>query len=125
MASITHVVLVGQCGPDNFDLRLAVQRALPDVQIESADDADELAPFLSGDSLLLVNRELMRGLGTPSGTELIRQLSARPAPPRLMLISDFADAQDKAVAAGARPGFGKAQLDDDIATQRLRDAVAD
>ncbi len=41
-----------------------------------------------------------------------------------MLISNFQDAQQEAVAAGAFPGFGKSQLYDDSTSERLRDALA-
>ena len=41
-----------------------------------------------------------------------------------MLISNLADAQAEAVAAGAQTGFGKSQLRDQATEQLLRQAMA-
>jgi DNA-binding response OmpR family regulator len=74
--------------------------------------------------LVLVNRVL--DADGSSGLELIRQLLASkdmPAPP-VMLVSNYEDAQRDAVAAGAAPGFGKAQLDDPNVLERLREPLA-
>ena len=46
------------------------------------------------------------------GMALVRAIRDRPGPrPPVMLVSNFADAQQAAVEAGAQPGFGKAELD--------------
>jgi len=57
------------------------------------------------------------------GVELIRTLNAGDDSPQALLISNHADAQIDAVAAGARPGFGKAQLRDDLTVRRLREVA--
>jgi two-component system, chemotaxis family, chemotaxis protein CheY len=60
--------------------------------------------------LVLVNR-LFDADGA-SGIEWIRQVQAderlRKVP--ILLVSNYADSQEEAVAAGARPGFGKSAL---------------
>lgn len=118
------IVLVGHCGPDSYALRSAVGRAVPGAQIVAADDGDTLAQHLPKADLLLVNRLLEGGaFETHSGIELIAGLTATSAI-RCMLISNLADAQAEAEAAGALPGFGKAEMYSDEARERIRTALA-
>jgi CheY-like chemotaxis protein len=69
--------------------------------------------------LVLVNRVLDRD--GSAGLDLIRTLRAdeklRDVP--VMLVSNYADAQEEATAAGAAPGFGKADLGRPALRQRL------
>ncbi len=123
MSPIARVVLVGHCGADRWALRSAVEEALPGVPVESANATAQLARFTGPESLLLVNRILDGDLGTTRGVELIESLAARPDPPPMVLISNYADAQQAAQAAGARPGFGKGDLGSDRAVQILRAAA--
>jgi two-component system chemotaxis response regulator CheY len=60
--------------------------------------------------LVLVNR--VSDADGSRGVDLIRTLRADPALARIpvMLVSNYAEAQDEAVALGALPGFGKAEL---------------
>jgi two-component system chemotaxis response regulator CheY len=62
--------------------------------------------------------------GSP-GIELIRALKADPglAGVPVMLVSNYADAQAQAVALGALPGFGKADLTAPETTEKLRSAL--
>jgi CheY-like chemotaxis protein len=62
-------------------------------------------------ALVLVNRQLDAD-GT-EGVDVIRAIKADDAVSSIpvMLVSNFADAQEAAQAAGAEPGFGKAQLE--------------
>jgi two-component system, chemotaxis family, chemotaxis protein CheY len=118
------IVLVGHCGPDSYALRSAVGRAAPGARVVSADDSASLAAHLPNADLLLVNRLLEGGtFQTHSGIELIASLTATAATP-CMLISNLADAQAEAEAAGALPGFGKAQMYSDEARERIRTALA-
>jgi hypothetical protein len=41
----------------------------------------------------------------------------------MMLVSNYADAQQAAVAAGALPGFGKRELGTPRVSQLIRDAL--
>ncbi|MGB0767835.1 MAG: hypothetical protein ACPGYV_09000, partial [Phycisphaeraceae bacterium] len=43
---------------------------------------------------------------------------------RMMLISDYPEAQQAAVEAGALPGFGKSHIADAKTRQRITDAIA-
>ena len=58
------------------------------------------------------------------GIELISRFSARGAG-RMMLISNYSDAQADAIKAGALPGFGKSELSTAKPRQLLASALAE
>lgn len=124
MSNPKTVVLVGHCGPDMFMLKTAVGRALPEATIVFVNDTVALSEYLTSDSLLLVNRELDGGFDRKSGIDLISQIAKQDDPPIAMLISNLEDAQSQAVAAGAKPGFGKSQLYDSSTIDILTGAMA-
>jgi CheY-like chemotaxis protein len=70
--------------------------------------------------LVLINRTLD---GPMDGLSLLAKVRALSAPPISMLISNYSDAQKKAVELGAVPGFGRAQMDAAISLERLRAAL--
>ena len=118
------VVLVGHCGPDSSFLRIAVSRVGKGVQVLSADDGRELSRVLdSGVDLLLLNRQLDFGFDDDEGIAVIRKL--RPSYPnvKMMLVSNYADAQAAAVAEGALPGFGKRELNTPRVAELIREAL--
>lgn len=117
-------VLVGHCGPDMYMLRTAVSRSVPGAKLVTANDQESLRAHLAPNAVLLVNRVLDGRFDDEGGIGLIRQIAALPDPPLMMLISNFAEAQEEAVAAGARPGFGKKELYAEATAQRLRDAAS-
>ena len=123
MSNIQHVVLVGHCGFDSGQLRRAVQTALPDAAIHSVNSDDELQSHLEADRLLLVNRALDGDFAAADGIGLIHALP-REDGPRAMLISNYADAQASAKAAGACEGFGKNDLGTSTAAKRLTQAAS-
>jgi hypothetical protein len=123
MDNPVQVVLVGHCSMDQWSLRRAVGAALPDAGVTHAHQRDALAGLPGRSTLLLINRVLDGRFGVRSGIELIRELATGEDPPAMLLISNHADAQADAQAAGARPGFGKRDLGSDLAAQRLRDAA--
>ena len=121
------VILVGHCGPDAGYLRMIVKKTSPDVEVLMADDSQELTHLLARNNhidLILFNRELGYGFDPDQGSEVIREL--RPMLPnvKMMLISNYPDAQQAAVAAGALPGFGKRELGSPRVLQLLRDALS-
>ena len=120
------VALVGHCGPDSSFLRMAINKAIPGVQIVAADDDQELKAVLdAGVDLVLFNRQLDFGFDDPQGVSVIRKLGRYYPKSKMMLVSNYADAQAAAVEAGALPGFGKREIGGAKVTQLLRDAVAD
>ena len=120
------VVLVGHCGPDSSYLRMAVSKAYRDAQVSLADDDSDLKKLLNDGTadLLLLNRQLDWGFATESGVELIRQLRPKYPAVKMMLVSNYPDAQQEAVEAGAMPGFGKREIGSPRVAEVLKAALA-
>jgi two-component system chemotaxis response regulator CheY len=119
------VLLVGHCGPDSSYLRMIVKKAAGDVSIISADDSRELTQALetSNPDLVLLNRELGYGFDPGTGVETIAILSRAQPNLKTMLVTNYPDVQQAAVAAGALPGFGKRELGTPRVLQVLREAL--
>jgi DNA-binding NarL/FixJ family response regulator len=118
------VVLVGHCGPDNSYLKMAVTSAEKVAQVYPADDEAELKHALEeGVDLVLFNRELGWGFEETTGVEIIRKLKATHPAVKMILVSNYPEAQAAAVAAGALPGFGKRDIGSPKVKQLLRDAL--
>ena len=122
--TLTHVVLVGHCGFDSGSLKRLAREALPDAEVVAVNQQAPLDKLAHGRSLLLINRQLDGRFAAGDSLAMIRRYAAGDNSPRMMLISNFADAQADAVAAGALPGFGKNDLGDPGVTQRLRNLAA-
>lgn len=117
-----RVLAVGNCSYDHRNLEEAIREHF-DVEVRAASHADEAMKLLSGGDrfdLVLVNRVLE--VDRSSGVDLIRQLKSAPHLdiPAVMLVSNFPEAQQEAIAAGAQPGFGKKSLRTDETIARLR-----
>ena len=115
-----RVLDVGQCSPDHWSIKHLVEGELGAqvVQAHSLEQSLELLrqqPF----DLVLVNRKLDADYS--DGLEIIRQIKADAelAKTPVMLVSNYPEYQDEAVAAGAEPGFGKAQLNSPATRKRL------
>jgi hypothetical protein len=118
------VLLVGHCMADRFSLSRAVERALPGAETDGVNSDAALGAAIDDAALLLVNRALDGRFGARDGVELIRAITARDgARPAAVLVSNFPDAQDAALEAGAAPGFGKDDLRSDETTRRIRAAA--
>jgi len=120
---VSRCLLVGHCGPDGWMLKGQVSRWLPDVEVEQVDAMDAVRARASPETLMLVNRVLDGDFGGRSGLALIEALAAYEHPPRLMLVSNFADAQAEAEKLGAFPGFGKSAIGRPESAQRVRRAA--
>jgi CheY-like chemotaxis protein len=116
-----RVLSVGQCAADHWSIKLALRTAF-DAEVVPADSAEEAAALLrqGGFDLVLANRLFDSGGG--NGLDFIRRLKADPqlAGVPVMLVSNYEHAQAQAVAAGAVPGFGKAELGEPAMLDRLR-----
>lgn len=123
MSDKARVLLVGHCGPDSFMLRRAVKTMLQTDDVVFINSTEELESALADASLVLVNRVLDGSFEHENGIELIRSLAGRTGA-RLMLVSNYPEAQAEAVAAGALPGIGKADLLSEQTRQRLMAALA-
>src|ERR1700678_2730956 len=119
------VGLVGHCGPDSSYLRMTIGSIDRGVQILAADDDDSLSRLLGGGvSLLLFNRVLDFGFDEKEGIAIIRKLHKHDPNLKMMLVSNYPEAQAAAVAAGALPGFGKRDLGSPRVKELLRAALA-
>ena len=120
------IALVGHCGPDSSFLRMAVSSADRSIQVMAADDASALDLVLEkGVDLLLFNRELPYGFDQTRGVDVIKKLRERHPGVKMMLVSNYPDAQEAAVKAGALPGFGKREIGSPRVTQVIREALSD
>ena len=118
------VVLVGHCGPDSSFLRTTVARAEAGITVSMADDSHALKAALDGGAdLLLLNRELGYGFDQAMGVDVIRTFRNSYPNTKFMLVSNYADAQTAALAAGAVPGFGKREIGQPRVAQLIRDAL--
>lgn len=119
------ILLVGHCGPDSSYLRMAVRSADKDAAIIAADDAAELRQALDGDGidLILFNRELGYGFDEDGGVEVIKWLKPNYPSLKMMLVSNYPDAQAAAIKAGALPGFGKRDIGGKQVVELLRKAL--
>lgn len=118
--STARILDVGQCDPDHAGITTLV-RANFDAEVDRVMFVDEALAALrrARYDLVLVNRIIWADQS--DGTALIRALKAdadhRDVP--VMLVSNLADAQQRALAEGAAPGFGKAALNAPETIERL------
>ncbi|QDU38951.1 hypothetical protein Mal4_32830 [Maioricimonas rarisocia] len=121
-----RVLSIGQCGFDHGNLSRFLGQQFG-VTVVAADDENEARDELERGEfrLVLINRKL--DLDGSDGVGLLKRLKrddllgATPA----MLVSNYADAQQSAVAAGAQPGFGKAEIGDPQVTARLAEVLSE
>jgi two-component system chemotaxis response regulator CheY len=125
MSMSKTVVLAGHCGPDSSYLKLTIKKAIADANIVFVDDSRELSAALekSEPDLVLFNRELGYGFDHSSGVEMISTLHRTNPNLKMILVSNFPEAQAAAEAAGALPGFGKRELGTSRVHQVLREAL--
>lgn len=114
-----RVLDVGNCDPDHGAIRRLLLRHF-DVSIDRVMFVEEARLALSSEKydLVLVNRLIFADQS--DGLNLVKAMQAselRTTP--VMMISNHADAQRRAVAAGAVPGFGKRGLEDPETIERL------
>jgi two-component system chemotaxis response regulator CheY len=120
-----RILSVGQCAYDHGKIARQLERHVNAV-ITGADTLGEtLTELRSGAyDLVLVNRVL--DADGSSGLDLIQGLKADPAlaSTPVMLVSNLPKAQADAIALGALPGFGKAELTAPEALARIESALS-
>ncbi|NQV25978.1 MAG: hypothetical protein HQ518_16585 [Rhodopirellula sp.] len=115
-----RVLDVGQCNPDHSSISRLLNQHF-DVEIVRAHlESDALAMLKAGGfDLVLVNRKLDRDYS--DGLSIVRAIksdvSLRDTP--VMLVSNYPEAHDAAMQAGAVYGFGKAELGSPEVVTRL------
>jgi CheY-like chemotaxis protein len=116
-----RVLNVGQCAADNWSISRTLESEFS-VEVVPVSTASEALAKLRQESfaLVLVNRILDRD--GSSGLDLIRKVKAdeKLAEVPIMLVSNYADAQQQAAKVGAAPGFGKAELGTPEMLERVR-----
>lgn len=118
------VALVGHCGPDSSYLRMTISSAIKNAKILSADDDGELNQLLGEEvDLMLFNRELGYGFSETEGVKFIERLRGAYPSLKMMLVSNYPEAQAAAIVAGALPGFGKREIGTPRVKEILRGAV--
>jgi len=121
---MTKITLVGHCGVDGPRLQAQIAEIVDAAEVTTANDPDQLKAVLDGGvDLLLFNRELGFGFKDIEGVEVMQKVHASHPTVKLMLISDYPEAQAAAEAIGAVPGFGKADLGTPKVKKMLRNAV--
>jgi CheY-like chemotaxis protein len=119
-----QVLSVGQCAADHGSVRRLLQGAFGATVVRADTAAEAFAELRrTAFDLVLVNRVL--DYDGSAGLDLIRQLNADEALRHVpvMLVSNHADAQEEAESAGARRGFGKAELNRPETAARLREIL--
>ncbi len=108
-----RVLDVGNCDPDHASLRRFLIHNF-DVDLDRVMFVNEALEALAETAYAMVFVNRLIFADSSEGLTLIKQMRAddtmRNTP--VMMISNYADAQDGAVAAGAVRGFGKADLTD-------------
>lgn len=109
---VPRILDVGNCDPDHAAIKKMLG-ALPCVLDRVMHVEDALAALRTRSyALVLVNR-LIFADGS-DGLPLIERMQTDAVLRRIpvMMVSNFPEAQDRAVAAGAQRGFGKGALED-------------
>jgi two-component system chemotaxis response regulator CheY len=107
-----RVLDVGQCGPDHATIRSYFKRNFDCEIVQSHGADDTLAQLKNGRfDLVLINRKLDADYS--DGIEILRKIKADAAVADVpvMIVTNYPEHQDAAVAAGALRGFGKLEYD--------------
>ena len=114
------VLSVGNCSFDDYLIGRLVSANF-DAELTPVSLPDEAIEMLRSDGydLVLVNRRL--AVDSSDGVDVVNRVKSDPqlADRPVMLLSNFDEAQEAAVKAGAEPGFGKAQLDRPETVEKL------
>lgn len=116
-----RVLDVGQCQADHAAIRRLIERDFGAEVVQAHSLREALDALRRGRfDLVLVNRKLDADYS--DGIDVLRALKQDTAlaAVSVMLVTNYAEHQQAAVAAGAEPGFGKAALNATETRDRLR-----
>lgn len=120
------VLSVGQCRPDHAAISHFLTSNF-DVQVLSSDLLTDTQQILSENTvdLILINRKLDADYS--DGMNILAEVKQDDATSHIpvMLVSNFPDAQEAAVEAGATYGFGKAELNSQDTVGRVRGVLGE
>ena len=115
-----RVLDVGQCGPDHATITRYLTSHF-DCEIAKADNLEDARAQLNSGrfDLVLVNRKLDADYS--DGIEVVRAIKsdAATADVPVMLVTNYPEHQEAAMAAGAIHGFGKLEFEKPETRQRL------
>ena len=110
--------------PDQAAITQLLQTTF-DVSVLTADFADESLKILDSHQidLVLINRKL--DSDHSDGLNILSTIKSRPTHQSIpvILVTNYAEWQEKAVGLGAAPGFGKAALYTEETADRIRQAL--
>jgi two-component system, chemotaxis family, chemotaxis protein CheY len=115
-----QVLDVGQCQMDHGSIRRLIEYNFEARVAQAHDAADALAQLAGGAfDLVLVNRQL--DADGSEGLEIVSAIKSDPALAAVpvMLVTNYPEYQQQAIAAGAEPGFGKNDLGSTQTAERL------
>ncbi len=115
-----RVLDVGQCGPDHATIRNFLTANFDCEIVQTHGLADTLNELKAGEfHLVLINRKLDADYS--DGIEVLRAIksAAEIAHVPVMIVTNYPDHQDAAIAAGAHRGFGKLEFDRAETRERL------
>lgn len=117
------VLSVGNCGYD--DSRIGRMLSAVGASADRAHDAADAKAKLQQNQygLVLINR--IFDANGASGIEFVSELKKEKPDLKIMLVSDYPDAQATAISNGALPGFGKSQLSDPDTHAKVQQALAE
>lgn len=120
---INKVLLVGHCGFDSGSLTHLVSDTMGIKAVRVNSDA-ALKKQADASTLLLINRVLDGDFQAGDGVALVEEIASQSDAPKMMVITNYPDVQQKAQAAGALEGFGKNDMGDAGVSQRLKSLAA-
>jgi CheY-like chemotaxis protein len=116
-----RVLDIGNCAPDHAAIRQMIESRFA-ATVEQAHEAEEVFARLRAEpfDLVLINRKLDADYS--DGLAIIQQIKADPELCEIpvMLITNYPEHQQRAIASGALPGFGKQALQNPTTFERLR-----
>jgi two-component system chemotaxis response regulator CheY len=122
---IKRVLDVGNCGPDHAAICRYFAANFADVEIFKAAACDDTLALLrhSHFDLVLINRKLDEDYS--DGIEVLRAIKRHLeiADVPVMLVTNFPEHQDAAVAAGALRGFGKLEFGEAATKEKIAAAL--
>lgn len=117
-----RVLDVGQCNPDHASIRRLIEEHFA-ASVVRTHELDDTLRELRGKScdLILINRKLDQDYS--DGMEILRAIKADPDLSEIpvMLVTNYPEFQQMAVAEGAVPGFGKDELRTPDTLDKLRE----
>mgnify|MGYP000473377618 CR=1 FL=1 len=116
-----RVLSVGNCGPDHAALERYLTRHFP-VEITTSHQLSDTLDRLRTQAfdLVLINRKLDADYSC--GLKILKAIKDEPAFAKtpVMIVTNYPEHQEAAVAAGAAYGFGKLEYDKPETLERLK-----